>query len=152
MHPQEDRIYCDEKRGRERWIHRSFLRGESLERNNRGAGKNKLIRKDGGKKGILVLFARAGTADKILDPLDEIPEKHPPPFFSMDEKFERFSVNSSSNVSSLLRCELLTLTFCYLGDSWINLSTLSLRRNYELIFLIRRNSWTSFNDSIYIFK
>ena len=41
----------------------------------RSAGKNKPIRKDGGKKGILVLFARAGTVDKILDPLDEIPEK-----------------------------------------------------------------------------
>lgn len=61
----------------------------------------------GGKKGILVLFARAGTADKILDPLDEIPEKHPPPFFSIDEKFERFSVNSSSTIMRIINFNVL---------------------------------------------
>lgn len=73
----------------------------------RSAGKNKPIRKDGGKKGILVLFARAGTADKILDPLDEIPEKHPPPSFSIDEKFERFSVNSSSTIMRIINFNVL---------------------------------------------
>lgn len=97
-------------RERERWIHRSFLRGESLERNNRvcGArGKTNRFGKMGGKKGILVLFARAGTADKILDPLDEIPEKHPPPSFSIDEKFERFSVNSSSTIMRIINFNVL---------------------------------------------
>lgn len=83
----------------------------------------------GGKKGILVLFARAGTADKILDPLDEIPEKHPPPSFSIDEKFERFSVNSSSTIMRIIN-------FNVLRDSSINFIPL-FSRNYEVIFLIR---------------
>lgn len=96
----------------------------------------------GGKKGILVLFARAGTADKILDPLDEIPEKHPPPSFSIDEKFERFSVNSSSTIMRIIN-------FNVLRDSSINFIPL-FSRNYEVIFNSRNS--TTLGRPIYIFK
>ena len=144
VHPQEGRIYRNEEtrwereRERERWIHRSFLRGESLGRNNRvceARGKTNRFERMEGRKVFWYCLREPGRLIKYWILSMKYRRKHPPPpSFPVDEKFERFSVN----FSSILRFELLTSTFRYFGG-WI-LSILSQSRAY---IFNSRNCWTS---------
>lgn len=105
----------ERERERERWIHRSFLRGESLGRNNRvceARGKTNRFERMEGRKVFWYCLREPGRLIKYWILSMKYRRKHPPPpSFPVDEKFERFSVN----FSSILRFELLTSTFRYFG-------------------------------------